>query len=709
MAYSWRNKRIARLNGLQLKINPTDVPDGSAIDCKNVYQGSDGVISKRKGNTVMFNHDETGSTEIDELAAATLGTTKYYFKFAGGSFRYATSLTGTQTTITPSPTIATGNPIWWVVLDDKLFFVDGDSSHPLRYFDGSQIRTSSIYQRPTVAPGGTGGSGFDYVYTVDNGLGESPASPAVLNQGSATNVNVDANTGPQTLNVGDTVRVYSKSTAIATNYRLVATYSWPGGVTNSIPTTAIADTQTQLYSEIGLALNKTAPTGLKGITAHYGRLIGWKSDYVYCSKSSNPHSWPDEQAVQEAFVYGFAVGDSESIQSCVSFRESLFVLKDTKVATFVGIGPDDTGGNRFAFRRIETYGIGCIAPKSAVIIGEAEKAYLIFLGKQGFYGTDGNEPIRLGGSIDPEILNYSIASLQDCQAVYHKRQGFYYAALGPVNARKIYIFDTREDNGVQVGWFRLEDIKVSSIFYDEDRLLIGTYDGVCLSERVNNIGSDYQDAKYEFISTSSVNTATDQITVSLSYTTGDTVRLRTNGTAPSGLNTNIVYYVIVDSPTLIRLATSAANATGGISIDITSTGSGTHSLISSKAISAYYTTNFMNFGTPSHVKKVSKPSIIVNAIATSINLTIETAYDWIRNYSDPLNITTGSTHLWGDDLWGAFIWGSGSEATPKNIGIARRKFRSISYKFSNSTINQDFNLQGFEQLYDVLRNRGNYA
>lgn len=42
---------------------------------------------------------------------------------------------------------------------------------------------------------------------------------------------------------------------------------------------------------------------------------------------------------------------------------------------------------------------------------------------------------------------------------------------------------------------------------------------------------------------------------------------------------------------------------------------------------------------------------------------------------------------------------------PKNIGIARRKFRSISYKFSNSTINQDFNLQGLEQLYSVIRNR----
>lgn len=711
MGYSWRNLRIKGLNGLQLKINPTDVPDGTCIDAKNVYQGADGVASKRKGNSVMFDYDESGATEIDAVGAVTLNGVKYWFKIAGGVFRYTTSLTGTTTTIAPGPAIATGNNIWWAVLDNKMFFVDGDDNHALRYFDGTQIRTSSIYERPTnPATTASVGTGFDYTYTVDNGLGESPAcATLLLNAPSAASIVIYAAAGPFGIQPGDTVRIYSKSTAVASNLRLVATYTWLGFGSETIPTVAITDAQTQLYSDIGLALNKAAPVGLKGITEHYGRLIGWKGDSVYCAKVSNPHSWPDEQAVQEAFVYEFAAGDSENVQVCISFRESLFVLKDTKIAVFVGVGPDDAGGNRFAFRRLETYGIGCIAPKSAVIIGEADKAYLIFLSRQGFYGSDGNEPTRLGEAIDPEIVLYGLSAMQSCHAVYHKRAGFYYAVLGAPGSRKFYVFDTREDNGRRVGWFRLDGIDAACLFYDIDRLLIGTYDGVCMSERIADVGSDYQDVKYEYFTGGAVNTGTNIITVTEAYSTGDTVVVRSNGTVPGGLTANTVYYIISVSATTIKLATSAANALAGTAIDITTTGSGTHSIIGSKAISAYYVTNFMNFGSPSHVKKVSKPSIIINAQASSVNIKVETAYDWVRIYGDDITISTGSTHLWGSGLWGSFLWGAGSQAVPKNIGIARRKFRSISYKFSNSTINQDFNIQGLEQLYSVIRNRGNYS
>jgi len=710
MAYSWKNLRIKNLNGLQLKINPTDVPDGSCIDADNVYQGANGVISKRKGNEIMFAADETAITEIDSIGTATIGGIKYWFKFCGGSFKYSTTEGGAVTTITPSPTIATGNEIWWTVLGDKLFFVDGDATHYLRYFDGSTIKTSSIYERPTNPPTGVGGTGFDYTYTVDNGMGESPACAIpLLNIGSSATISVYAAAGPFGIQPGDTVRIYSKATTVATNYRLVATHTWAGLGVEAIATVAITDDLLQLYSELGLALNKSAPVGLVGITTHYGRLVGWKEDSVYCAKVSNPHSWPDEQAVQEAFVYSFGLGDSEAIQTCISFRESLFILKDTKIAIFVGVGPDDTGGNRFAFRRLETYGIGCIAPKSAVIIGEANKAYLIFLSKQGFYGSDGNEPVRLGEPIDVEVVGYGLGDLQTCCAVYHKRNGFYFAALGTDTDRVMYIFDTREDNGRVVGWFRLSGINASSLFYDEDKLLTGTYEGLCLAEKTNDIGSDYQDVKFEYIAPASVDTGTDVITVAQSYTTGDTVRMRSTGGVPAGLTANVVYYVIALTATTIKLATSLSNAQGAIAIDLTTQGTGTHSLIGSKAIAAYYVTNFMNFGSPSHVKKVSKPSIIVNAQASSVNITLETAYDWVRLYSDSITISTGSTHQWGTLLWGGFLWGAGSQSVPKNVGIARRKFRSISYKFSNSTINQDFNLQGIEQLYDVIRNRGNYS
>jgi len=708
MAYSWRQWRVKRFNGLQLKVNPTDVPDGSSIDCENVYQGGDGIASKRKGAAIMFDQDYTSSTQVDDVGSARLGTTKYYYRFAGGSFQYSTSLTGAVSTISPSPAIAAPATIWTAVLDDKLFFVDGTNG--LRYFDGSAIRDSSIYERPTNPAAGSGGTGFDYTYTVDNGLGESPAcSTLLVNIGSAASITIYAAAGPFGIQPGNTVRIYSKNTGIPVNFRLVAAHTWAGLGSEVIATAAISDTQNQLYSELGIALNKTAPTGLVGITAHYGRLIGWKDDRVYCSKVTNPHSWPDEQAVQEAFVYGFGIGDEDEIRTCISFRESLFVLKDTKIAAFVGIGPDDTGNNRFSFRRIETNGIGCVAPKSAVIIGEASKTYLIFLSSQGFYASNGNEPTRLGEPIEPEINLYSLSSKQSAVAIHHKKEGFYYAVLGPSNERKTYIFDTREDNGTQVGWFRLSGIDIKCMFYDDDRFLFGTYDGITGSERVNNIASDYQDIKYEFIEPSSVDVGANTITTGLEYTTGDTVKIRSTGTVPVGLTANNVYYIIAISPTVIKIALTAVDAGLGTAIDLTSQGTGTISIIGSKAISAYYTTNFIHLGSPSIVKKVSKPSIIINALASSVSIDVQTAYDWIATYGDLQTLSTGSTDLWGDLAWGSFTWGFGASATPKNVAIARRKFRSISYKFSNSTINQDFNLQGIEQAYDLIRNRGNYA
>lgn len=56
------------------------------------------------------------------------------------------------------------------------------------------------------------------------------------------------------------------------------------------------------------------------------------------------------------------------------------------------------------------------------------------------------------------------------------------------------------------------------------------------------------------------------------------VRLTTSGSLPAGLATATDYYVIWVSDTTIKLATSYANAVAGTAIDITTAGSGTHTL-----------------------------------------------------------------------------------------------------------------------------------
>lgn len=73
---------------------------------------------------------------------------------------------------------------------------------------------------------------------------------------------------------------------------------------------------------------------------------------------------------------------------------------------------------------------------------------------------------------------------------------------------------------------------------------------------------------------------TDLLTVSSTtdYATGTPVVVTTTGTLPAGLSADTVYYVINVSSTTMKLATTAANATAGTAVDITSTGSGTHTI-----------------------------------------------------------------------------------------------------------------------------------
>jgi hypothetical protein len=80
--------------------------------------------------------------------------------------------------------------------------------------------------------------------------------------------------------------------------------------------------------------------------------------------------------------------------------------------------------------------------------------------------------------------------------------------------------------------------------------------------------------------TTDVNTGTDVITLSstASFPTGTPVVITSTTTVPAGLTSGTVYYVINVSGTTIKLATTAALASAGTAIDITSQGTGTHTI-----------------------------------------------------------------------------------------------------------------------------------
>lgn len=89
---------------------------------------------------------------------------------------------------------------------------------------------------------------------------------------------------------------------------------------------------------------------------------------------------------------------------------------------------------------------------------------------------------------------------------------------------------------------------------------------------------------------SAINVVSDTITVANhGYSTAQAVTISTNGALPGGLSAGTYYAIVVDSNT-IKLATSAANATGGTAVNLTSVGSGTMTLQSTMAgVSAFVT------------------------------------------------------------------------------------------------------------------------
>lgn len=101
--------------------------------------------------------------------------------------------------------------------------------------------------------------------------------------------------------------------------------------------------------------------------------------------------------------------------------------------------------------------------------------------------------------------------------------------------------------------------------------------GVCFANHsAVNVMSNYTDTYTA--KTFTANAGTDVITVSgASFAKGQAVTLSTTGTLPAGLAAATTYYVVTAGSSF-KLATTLANAIAGTGIDITDTGSGTHSI-----------------------------------------------------------------------------------------------------------------------------------
>lgn len=193
----------------------------------------------------------------------------------------------------------------------------------------------------------------------------------------------------------------------------------------------------------------------------------------------------------------------------------------------------------------------------------------------------------------------NISAVIKGKSVFDPRNGQTYYSDNPALCIRDYLTDTRYGRSVEFNAFEDSFFNASANICDEMVATLAI------------------EAPVAFVMTT-----TNELVLSTEmcpYQTGDRVQLSTTGTLPNGLSTTTHYWVIVtrhkafvdqtSAETRIALATSLANAQAGVRIDLTSNGTGSHSI--SKTAEPRYSLNGV-------VSLDRQPSDILNDMVASL-------------------------------------------------------------------------------------------
>ncbi len=114
---------------------------------------------------------------------------------------------------------------------------------------------------------------------------------------------------------------------------------------------------------------------------------------VYFSDPGAPETWTASNYID------LDPGDGEAIQAAVTWREYVFVFKETKFYVFTEESTDADGNPIFNYRKVDT-GIGMCA--SRAIVTNEDGVY--FANEGGVYLTTGEAPTKLSGVVDHIFL-----------------------------------------------------------------------------------------------------------------------------------------------------------------------------------------------------------------------------------------------------------------------------------------------------------------
>jgi hypothetical protein len=195
--------------------------------------------------------------------------------------------------------------------------------------------------------------------------------------------------------------------------------------------------------------------------------------HVYFSEEGNPESFESTAYIQ------FTPGDGEKVLAVVTWREYVFVFKETKFFVITDQARDSENKPEFVFQTIET-GVGLASARAVCI----HQTGVYFMGREGVYRTTGSEPEQISNIVEPIWSgDTSIFYKQGTLAF----QFIANCAMETWNERIYLSFPTSEANNRQLvyspdyKWWSISDLPASSFatfrVENETELLFGYSSG----------------------------------------------------------------------------------------------------------------------------------------------------------------------------------------------------------------------------------------
>lgn len=112
--------------------------------------------------------------------------------------------------------------------------------------------------------------------------------------------------------------------------------------------------------------------------------------HVYFSEEGNPESFESTAYIQ------FTPGDGEKVLAVVTWREFVFVFKESKFFVITDQARDEENKPEFVFQTIET-GVGLASPRAVCI----HPSGVYFMSRTGVHRTTGSEPELVSNLVEP--------------------------------------------------------------------------------------------------------------------------------------------------------------------------------------------------------------------------------------------------------------------------------------------------------------------